>query len=45
MEYGGGLIRLETQPVSFITAGIGQGQTEILNIMDLGEEDMLIGYD
>jgi hypothetical protein len=45
MEYGGGLIRLETQPVSFVTAGIGQGQTEVLNIMDLGEEDMLIGYD
>jgi hypothetical protein len=45
MEYGSGLIRLETQPVPFLTAGLGQGHTEVLNIMDLGEEDMLIGYD
>jgi hypothetical protein len=45
MEYGSGLIRLETQPVPFITAGLGIGRTEVLNIMDLGEEDMLIGYD
>jgi hypothetical protein len=45
MEYGGGLIQLETQPVPFITAELGRGRTEVLNIIDLGEEDMLIGYD
>jgi predicted aspartyl protease len=45
MEYGSGLIRLETQPVPFLTAELGQGHTEVLNIMDLGEEDMLIGYE
>jgi hypothetical protein len=44
IEYRGGLIRLETQPVLFVTARIGQGQTEVLNIIDLEEEDMLIGY-
>jgi hypothetical protein len=44
IEYGGGLIQLETQPVPFITAELGRGRTEVLNIMDLGEEDMLISY-
>jgi hypothetical protein len=45
MGYGGGFMRLETQPIPFITAGLGHGQTEVLSIMELGEEDMLIGYD
>ena len=44
IEYGGGKIRLETQPVSFTVAGIGSGRIEVLNIIDLGEEDMLISY-
>jgi hypothetical protein len=43
--YGGGAIRLETQPVTFITEGLGKGDLTVLNIMDLGEEDMLIGHD
>ncbi|RAR00628.1 reverse transcriptase domain protein [Stemphylium lycopersici] len=43
MTYGGGMMRLETQLVSLDVAGI-RDQTTI-NIMDLGEEDMLIGYD
>ncbi|KNG47714.1 hypothetical protein TW65_05783 [Stemphylium lycopersici] len=43
MAYGGGMMRLETQPVSLDVVEI-RDQTTI-NIMDLGEEDMLIGYD
>ena len=45
MEYGKGVIWLETQPIPFITAGLGLGDKVALSIMDLGEEDMLIGYD
>lgn len=45
MEYGKGVIRLETQPIPFITAGLGLGDKAAISIVELGEEDMLIGYD
>ena len=37
------MIRLETKLVPIDLAGTES--QEIINIMDLGEEDMLIGYD
>ena len=43
MEYGNGMIRLETKSTKLRIAGI-ECQMDI-NIMDLGELDMLIGYD
>ena len=43
IAYGNGMIRLETEPVLIDLAGTES--QEIINIMDLGEEDMLIGYD
>ena len=43
MAYGSGMIRLETKPVSMELAG--RKSRVKINIMDLGEEDILIGYD
>ena len=43
IAYGNGIIRLETEPVSMELAG-RKSQMKI-NIIDLGEEDILIGYD
>ena len=43
IAYRNGMIRLETKLVPMDLAGTES--QEIINIMDLGEEDMLIGYD
>ena len=43
MEYGNGMIRLETETIDLQVADINS--TARINIMDLGEEDMLMGYD
>ena len=43
MDYGNGMIRLETEPVTLELAGTIS--TMRINIMDLGEEEILIGYD
>jgi hypothetical protein len=45
IEYGGGMIQLETQLVLFVTAGLGLGDRTAISIIDLREEDMLISYD
>jgi len=43
MEYGGGMIRLETKSTKLRVAGIECLMN--IDIMDLGGLDMLIGYD
>jgi predicted aspartyl protease len=43
MEYGNGMIRIETESTKLKIAGI-ECQI-VIDIMDLGELDMLIGYD
>ena len=41
--YGNGMIRLETESVPLTVAGIRSPRN--IDIMDLGEDDMLIGHD
>jgi hypothetical protein len=43
MEYGNGMIRMETESTKLKIAGIECQM--VIDIMDLGELDMLIGYD
>ena len=43
ITYGNGMIRLETEPVPMNLAGTES--QKVINIIDLREEDILIGYD
>ena len=42
IRYRGGLIRLETQPITLVAAGIID--SEVINIIDLSKEDILISF-